>query len=346
MLRFAVDAANFVLDHRGMGRFVRSVIRAARADPQIALEFISLRHRDDAPLRAEFAGVPLHRPARANRRDVYDAVWYPWNGIRFRCKAPALVTIHDAFAFEDPAREPIARWREQAPIRRAARFATKISTISQWSADGIVKALHIDPARLAVVPLAPDAFFSPGDDAPPAAVAGTRYILLVGPREARKNARTLIAACARALRAPGEVLVVAGKLSPEDAKVAKALSVAVNELDADDDALRALYRNATAVAVPSRAEGFGLVAVEAQACGAPVLASNASALPEATGGVAIMLDPFDVDAWARAIRRLFDDPLAAAELRLRGVARFEHADRALPALRTLDLLREIAHAGP
>jgi glycosyltransferase involved in cell wall biosynthesis len=301
-----------------------------------------VRHRDDAPLRTEFPGVPLHRPARANRRDVYDVVWYPWNGIRFRCAAPALVTIHDAFAFEEPAREPIARWREQSPIRRAARAATKISTISQWSANGIVKTLHIDPARLAVVPLAPDPFFTPGAEAPPAAVAGTRYILLVGAREARKNARTLIAACARALHAPGERLAVVGKLSAEDAKVAAALRVPVTELDVDDRQLRALYRNAIAVAVPSRAEGFGLVAVEAQACGAPVLASNASALPEATGGVALMLDPFDVEAWARAIRHLFDDPLASAALRLEGLARFEHVDRMEPALRTLDLLREVA----
>ncbi len=118
------------------------------------------------------------------------------------------------------------------------------------------------------------------------------------------------------------------------------------DLDVDDDGLRALYRNAAVVAVPSSAEGFGLVAVEAQACGSPVLASNASALPEATGGAALLLDPFDVDAWARAIRQLFDDPAAAGELRARGIARFVGANRILPALRTLELLREIAHAGP
>jgi glycosyltransferase involved in cell wall biosynthesis len=344
-LRIAIDAANFVQDRRGMGRFVRSVVRAAQADPQIEIEFISLRRRDDAPLRAEFAGVPLQRAARVARRDVYDVVWYPWNGIRFRCAAPSLVTIHDAFAFDEPAREPIARWREQAPIRRAARSATKISTISQWSAERILKALPIERTRLVVIPLAPDPFFVLVDAAPPAALAGGAYVLLVGAREARKNARTLIAACARALHAPAERLVLVGKLSPEDARFAGALKVPFTEIDVDDDELRALYCNAAIVAVPSSAEGFGLVAVEAQACGAPVLASNASALPEATGGVARLLDPFDVEAWARAIRQILDDPLEAAELRLQGLARFEHTDRMLPALRTLELLREVAHAG-
>jgi len=344
-MRIGIDAANFVQDRRGMGRFVRSVVRAAQADPQIAVEFISLRRRDDAPLRSEFAGVPLHRPARAARRDAYDVVWYPWNGIRFHCAAPSLVTIHDAFAFDEPAHEPVARWREQSPIRRAARSATKISTISQWSAARILKVLPIEPARLAVIPLAPDPFFVPGDETPPAVLAGSRYVLLVGAREARKNARTLIAACARALRAPAEALVVVGKLSAKDARFAGALKVRVTEIDANDDGLRALYRNAAVVAVPSSAEGFGLVAVEAQACGAPVVASNASALPEATGGVARLLDPFDVDAWAGALRQLFDDP-AAGELRARGIARFAGTDRTLPARRTLELLREVAHAGP
>ena len=345
-MRLAIDAGNFAHDHRGMGRFVRSVVRAAQAEPGIDLELISLRRRDDEALLSEFAGLPVRRTAYANRRDVYDAVWYPWNGVRFRCSAPALVTIHDAFAFDEPAREPIARWREQAPIRRAAHFATKVSTISNWSAERISKALPIEPARLVVIPLAPDAFFLPGDEPAPAALAGTRYVLLVGAREARKNARTLIAACARALRAPAEVLAVVGKLAPADVKFAAALKVPLIDLDVDDDGLRALYRNAAVVAVPSSAEGFGLVAVEAQACGSPVLASNASALPEATGGAALLLDPFDVDAWARAIRQLFDDPAAAGELRARGIARFVGANRILPALRTLELLREIAHAGP
>jgi glycosyltransferase involved in cell wall biosynthesis len=344
-VRLAIDAANFVQDRRGMGRFVRSVVRAAQADPEIAVEFISLRRRDDAPLRAEFAGAPVCRPDRADRRDAYDIVWYPWNGIRFRCAAPSLVTIHDAFAFDEPAREPIARWREQAPIRRAARSATMISTISQWSAVRILNALPIEPARLAVIPLAPDPFFVPGSETPPAAVAGSAYVLLVGAREARKNARTLIAACARALRAPAESLVVVGKLSTEDAKFAGALKLPVTEIEVNDDGLRALYRNAAFVAVPSSAEGFGLVAVEAQACGAPVLASNASALPEATGGVAKLLDPFDIDAWARAARQLFDDPAVAGDLRTRGIARFAGTDRMLPAGRTLELLREVAHAG-
>jgi len=116
------------------------------------------------------------------------------------------------------------------------------------------------------------------------------------------------------------------------------------EVAASDELLRALYRNASAVLVPSLAEGFGLVAVEAMACGAPVVAADAAALPEATEGLALLLDPCDVGAWAQAIRELFDDEGLASGLRARAAARFAFSDRSGSARRTLAILRELARA--
>jgi len=344
MLRLGIDAGNFARDRRGMGRVARTVIAAARASGEVALELISVRRGDDAALAAEFGELLLQRPSQAARRDAYDVVWYPWNGMRFRSAAPTLVTINDAFAFDEPHRDAIARWREQAPIRRAAREATRISTISNWSRERLARALGIDPARIAVIHPAADPFFAPGDDPNvPAALAGKRYMLLVGAREQRKNARTLLAAASRALRAPAETLAVVGGLNPEDERFAKGLALATQVIDVDDALLRALYRNAAIVAVPSSAEGFGLVAVEAMACGAPVLAANAAALPEATGDGAELLPPADVEAWSRAIRRVLDDPVHAAALRDAGLRRTATTDRLQPALRMLALLREVAH---
>jgi glycosyltransferase involved in cell wall biosynthesis len=344
VLRLAIDAANLTRDRRGMGRFVRSVVNAALADPGIDLEFISLRASDDAALRAEFPGVAVRRAHVAGRRERYDAVWYPWNGVRFGAAAPSLVTIYDAFAFDEPARGWIARRRERAPIQRAARVATRVATISEWSRARIAARLHLAPERISVIRLAPDPFFFPGnDDAPPAAFAGKRYVLLVGAREARKNARTALAACALALNAPLELLAIAGSLNPADEQFARELRVPAGQIvSAGDELLRTLYRHAALVLVPSYGEGFGLVAVEALACGAPVLAANAAALPEATEGLATLLPPFDANAWAANIRGLLDDPARAAAQRARALERFQFSDRSLPARRTLDLLREIA----
>jgi len=339
MMRLGVDASNLARDRRGMGRFVRSVLRAAVAAEDIELELLSTRGGDDAPIAAEFPGVPVRRAAAGAR---YDVVWYPWNGVRFSTKAPALVTIYDAFAFDEPARGWVARRREQAPIRRAAREAERVATISAWSRERIVAQLGIERERITVVPLAPDDAFFPGpSEALPEALRARRYALLVGAREPRKNARLALEACARAF-APGETLVVVGELNPEDARLAKRLRLSIGAIAASDETLRSLYRSASVVLVPSIAEGFGLVAVEALACGAPVLAANSAALPEAVEGLAPLLDPHDPDVWAEQIRRVFDEPAYAGGLRARGVARFAYADRSGPARATLALLSDLA----
>jgi alpha-1,3-rhamnosyl/mannosyltransferase len=106
--------------------------------------------------------------------------------------------------------------------------------------------------------------------------------------------------------------------------------------------LRALYRAAAVALVPSLAEGFGLVAVEAMACGTPVLAANGSALPETTGGAAVLLDPADPEAWAREIRAVLDDGERAAMLRRGGLAFVARTDPFEPARALLALLGELA----
>jgi glycosyltransferase involved in cell wall biosynthesis len=321
--RLAIDAANLAHDHRGMGRVVRPIVHAALDDPRFAVTFLAQRKQYEA-LRTEFGrGIRLRATNTARRRGLYDVVWLPFNGMRFACAAPTLVTIYDVFAFTEPARGVVARWREQAPIRRAARRATRVVTISRWSAEQIVSVLHVDPQRIVVVPPRPDPFFFPGSgDSLPPNLRGRRFVLFVGGPEQRKNAATLIEACAKALRAPDELLAVVGNLSAADEQRLRAYGVPFVRLRADDVLLRALYRNAALVAVPSRAEGFGLVAAEAMACGAPVIAANAAALPETTGDAALLVDPENVDAWAVAIRRMLDDSGESATWSSRAKTRY------------------------
>ncbi|HTV73470.1 MAG TPA: glycosyltransferase family 1 protein [Candidatus Acidoferrales bacterium] len=339
MIRLAIDAANLAHDHRGMGRVVRPVVRAALADPRFAVTLLAQR-KHHAALRADFGrDIRLRTASTARRRGRYDVVWLPFNGMRFACAAPVLVSIYDVFAFTEPARGIVARWREQAPIRRAARRAERVLTISHWSAEQIVSVLHVDPQRIVVVPPTPDPFFFPGSgDTLAPNLQGRRFVLFVGGPERRKNAEMLIEACAKALRAPDELLTVVGNLSIADEQRFGAYGVPFVRLRADDVLLRALYRNAALVAVPSRAEGFGLVAAEAMACGAPVIAADAAALPEATGDAALLVDPENVDAWAIAIRRLLDDPDERAAWSSRAKARYAASDLEQPIQATLSEL--------
>jgi glycosyltransferase involved in cell wall biosynthesis len=344
--RLAVDATNLARDRRGMGRIARGVVRAALARPDIDLTLLIDRRADADAARAEFPGAGVNACASARRRRRYDAVWFPFNGMRFPSDAPALVTMHDAFAFTEPHAEPVARWREQAPIRRAARYAARVVTDSQWSRGELARELRLDAASIAVVHPSPDPFWFPATgDVLPDPLAGARIVLLVGAGEPRKNARTVLEAAARALRAPDEVLAIVGRLSDADRAFARRRRVRAGEIAAGDGLLRALYRQAAIVLVPSLAEGFGLVAVEAMACGAAVIASAASALPEATDGAALLIDPRDAERWAAAIRNVLDDPAELALWRARGTARFAFADRSASARATLALLAQVAARG-
>jgi glycosyltransferase involved in cell wall biosynthesis len=265
--------------------------------------------------------------------------------MRFPSASPSAVTIHDAFAFTEAHREPVARRREQAPIRRAARHADQIVTDSDWSRAEIARELDLAPNAIAVIRPSPDPYWFPGPAGRlPAPLANVRFVLLVGARERRKNARTALVAAGRALRPPSEILAVVGELSKADRAFARTRRVPVGEIAASDALLRELYRSAALVLVPSLAEGFGLVAIEAMACGAAVIAANTTALPEATAGAAVLLDPRDPAMWAGAVRTLLDDPARLAALRARGAARFAYADRGASSRATIALLRSVARA--
>jgi glycosyltransferase involved in cell wall biosynthesis len=347
-MRLAIDAANLAVDRRGMGRYAHAIVAAAIADPSFEVTLLANGSADPA-LRERFAGparFDVASPASARKKGRYDLCWFPFNGMRYEPKAPCVVTIHDAFAFSEPARGAIARRREQAPIRRAALRARRVVCDSAWACGEIAQRLQIGIERLSVVPLAPDPFFTPGTgDALPPSLEGKRFVLFVGGREARKNARVLFEAAARALQPGRETLVVVGDLADLDALRLRLYGVPHVRMRADDELLRSLYRRAAAVAVPSRAEGFGLVAVEAMACGAPVIAAAAGALPEATDGAAMLIDPDDPAAWATGLRKLLDDPEVRARYAAQSTVKWGFAARDGFVRRTLAIFRSVGYSG-
>jgi glycosyltransferase involved in cell wall biosynthesis len=89
-----------------------------------------------------------------------------------------------------------------------------------------------------------------------------------------------------------------------------------------------LYQGARVFVFPSLYEGFGLPALEALACGVPVISSTGGSLPEVVGPAGILLDPHDVEAWADAMERVLGDEAEQARLREMGpkqAARFSWA---------------------
>jgi glycosyltransferase involved in cell wall biosynthesis len=105
-----------------------------------------------------------------------------------------------------------------------------------------------------------------------------------------------------------------------------------------------LLGGADALVFPSLYEGFGLPALEAMACAVPVIAGNASSLPEVVGDAGLLVDPVDVDALADAIGRVLADEGLRQELALRGLARSREFSWERAARATLAVLEAAALA--
>jgi glycosyltransferase involved in cell wall biosynthesis len=91
-------------------------------------------------------------------------------------------------------------------------------------------------------------------------------------------------------------------------------------------------------------EGFGSPALEAMACGTPVLASNVAAVPEVVGDAAVLVDPFDVEAIAEGIWRLTEDDALRGELRKKGLERARQLSYDETARKTWEVLQTAAAA--
>jgi alpha-1,3-rhamnosyl/mannosyltransferase len=170
-----------------------------------------------------------------------------------------------------------------------------------------------------------------------------------------KNIETLLAAYAglRSRRADAPPLVLVGDLSG-DPYLSSAATVRgrIDELGLEtdvllpgfvsDERLACLYAGATAVVLPSLAEGFGLPAVEAAACGAPVLLSDLPAHRESLGEAAIFFRTTDVAGLSDQMARILDDPALRRSLAARGRAQVSGLSWDLAAERLRELIGQVA----
>jgi glycosyltransferase involved in cell wall biosynthesis len=240
---------------------------------------------------------------------------------------PLVVTVHDVSYARHPEwyphrLDPVRRWFHRASAERADRIITD----SSFSRAEIAAAYGIDTDRIDVIPLGVEAAFSPD----PATIR-ERFVLHVGDLHARRNLGMLFDVVLELRRTePGcrdLRLVLAGRDFGELAglRARAAASGAPDALDyvgcPDDAALLALYRTAHVFAYPSRYEGFGLPLLEAMACGAPVVAAAASAVPEVCGDAALLVPPDDRRGWAEALRAVLLDPALASSLVAAGPVR-------------------------
>lgn len=368
-----MDASAVPLQPAGAGRYVLDVIGALARRDDVALTLLTkagdvARWPDGVevldvaparrPVRLVWEQVGLPRRLRRLDFDVYHGPHYTmpeaWEG-------PKVVTIHDVTFFDHP------EWHERtkAPffrraIRVASRHADALVCVSRTTADRLravcpptvpaVVAPHgVDHTRFTPMPVAPDA------DARVLEALGVRppYVAFIGTLEPRKDVPSLVRAFDRVAGVHTDLsLVVAGGAGWGAAEV-EAAAAASPYRDrmrftgyVPDEAVPALLRGAAVVAYPSLEEGFGLPALEALACAAPLVSTTGSAMEEVAAGAALLVPPGDVEALAGALDMSVRQDSGLAGRRQRGLGLAARYTWERSAARHAEVYRAVAAVAP
>jgi alpha-1,3-rhamnosyl/mannosyltransferase len=278
--------------------------------------------------------------ATQSRRHRLDLLHHAGGVVPLVHTVPAVLTIHDLQPLVIPenfSRVKLAYLRAMLP--RSARAARLVITPGEHSARSVIDLLGVPPDRVMTVSSGIEV--QPDRHPDPAEVERVRraygvpgpYFVYPARTYPHKNHLMLLRAFADLLAThPDTSLVFTG--GPGLAEASTVTEIArlgltdrVKRLGrvprADVDAL---IDGATALTFPSVFEGFGIPPLEAMAQGCPVIAANATALPDVVGGAGIVLDPYRPVDWTRSMIELLDQPARRAELRAAGLVRAAHFD--------------------
>ncbi len=284
---------------------------------------------------------------RTIARERFDLFFFPavYSYFPLVSRVPSVVAFHDTIAerypkLMFPTFKNELLWRAKCSL--AKRQARRIMTVSRASAEDIAEFHGVRPDRIDVVTEAADAVFAPLVDRTKARDVRVRYglpvegplFMYVGGLNPHKNLLGLLKGFHRVVGGRPEArLAIIGDTSGKGfhdnhreladfvaGSAALSASVRFTGYVPDED-LVALYGAATALVLPSLWEGFGLPAVEAMACGLPVLASRRGSLPDVVGDAGLLFDPLAPEEIGDAIEKLCADPALCARLSTAALAR-------------------------
>lgn len=344
-MRIGLDVSPLVPQRTGIGTYVahlvRAIIRVAPDHEYFLYAPNSLPGEDVAAFDGH-PGVRIVRcprslmglRSRLDRVDLFHGLSYKLRGWG---RYGGIITIYDLAMdrFSQPSRKLFGQRWSFFRTRWATRRASRVVTISEHAASDIEALYGVPREEIAIVTPAVGPEFYP--EADPAVIEAVKaryritrgsFILSGGGAEPRKNIARLIEAFGHAPRLRETMhLVVIGGIE----RSAEAIHEAVRREGLESavvfpghvplEDLRVLYAACGVFVFPSLYEGFGMPVLEAMACGAPVISSNATSLPEVVGDAALLVDARDRDAVASAMKRVLEDRELREDLRRRGAMR-------------------------
>ena len=356
----------------GSGQYVRQLIPALRmADSSLEIEMVTPRLRGPRTrgsrklgdlAKVWFEQVEFPRAAARMKADV---AFVPYWAPPLQCRVPVVVTIHDVIPLALPAYRggPLQRLYTSL-VRAASPNAAHILSDSEFSKRDIQRLLQVSETCVTAIPLAAEDRFTPAVPEGDMQRVQERYhlpgsyVFYLGSFDSRKNAETLFQVytwCAETIGQDFPLLVTGNAGTPAFAADGRQMTLGqmVQELALDSEEVRfigrppeedkpALYAGARCFLYTSTYEGFGLPALEAMACGTPVVGSDASSIPEVVGNAGMLINPFDARSMAGALIAVCTEDSLYDRLRERALLRSAQFSWQRTALETLAVLRSVS----
>ncbi len=258
--------------------------------------------------------------------------------VPYSCPVPYIVTIHDLTLFFYPGRKKKTIFYKIAykfVMGRAVKKAKYVHAITKYTKQDILKIFKIQESKIHVIYEGVNKKFKPIKSEKSIQFVLTKYsvkkpyFMYHGNWRKHKNIVNLLKAFSefsKVNQSQNFKLIIAGKIDPEYPEIMRTIEklklkdkVILPDKFIGDHDLAALLSGCTSYIFPSLYEGFGLTPLEAMSCGAPVLSSDSSCMPEVLGDAAYYFDPLDIDDMVVSMSRMAYNKMLQKDFSKRGL---------------------------